>query len=240
MFHVGRSGSTLIGDMLDQHPQIYWSGEIYKNLLKNNYNLKTEDSRNILYYTLQHEMEKTKKNQWLGLETKFYHVRYFKEDLQDYIQKIKENGVCKFVVLERKNYLRKIVSSIAASQSATWHQPANTKSRLTKVKINIESVRIDGRNKPLIDFLQEYESDFNTIKELIAEREAMMLTYEEDVAVSPTSTCSKVLQLLDLPEHGMKTRYGKTNPFPLYEIITNYDEVADYLSGTKFEWMLYA
>ncbi len=29
MFHVGRSGSTVLGDLLDQHPDIFWDSEIY-------------------------------------------------------------------------------------------------------------------------------------------------------------------------------------------------------------------
>jgi len=29
MFHSGRSGSRVIGDLLDQHPRIYWDREVY-------------------------------------------------------------------------------------------------------------------------------------------------------------------------------------------------------------------
>jgi hypothetical protein len=32
----------------------------------------------------------------------------------------------------------------------------------------------------------------------------------------------------------------KVNPFPLRELIANFEEVEDRLKGTEHEWMLYA
>ena len=30
MFHAGRSGSTVLGDLLNQNPQIFWDSEIFQ------------------------------------------------------------------------------------------------------------------------------------------------------------------------------------------------------------------
>lgn len=34
MFHIGRSGSTVLGDLLDQHSSVYWDGEIYQSFYR--------------------------------------------------------------------------------------------------------------------------------------------------------------------------------------------------------------
>ena len=33
MFHIGRSGSTVLGKMLDEHPEIAWDGEVYAPII---------------------------------------------------------------------------------------------------------------------------------------------------------------------------------------------------------------
>jgi hypothetical protein len=30
MFHAGRSGSTVLGDLLGQHPRVFWDSEIFQ------------------------------------------------------------------------------------------------------------------------------------------------------------------------------------------------------------------
>ena len=32
MFHMGRCGSTVLAKMLEQHPRIFWDGEIYERV----------------------------------------------------------------------------------------------------------------------------------------------------------------------------------------------------------------
>ena len=34
MFHIGRSGSTVVANLLNNHPKILWDGEIYHKLIK--------------------------------------------------------------------------------------------------------------------------------------------------------------------------------------------------------------
>jgi len=34
MFHIGRSGSSVLADMLNQYPNVHWDGEIYETVTK--------------------------------------------------------------------------------------------------------------------------------------------------------------------------------------------------------------
>jgi len=57
--------------------------------------------------------------------------------------------------------------------------------------------------------------------------------------VDPMDAYRKVCEFLRIDCQTAQPSYGKVNPFELAEMVRNYEEVVDALSGTSFEWMLY-
>ena len=70
LFHIGRSGSTLLGDMLNQNPHIYWDGEVYNNILKKHQKLTINP-----FNYLNSKMYYSGKNKFYGFEVKFFHIK---------------------------------------------------------------------------------------------------------------------------------------------------------------------
>jgi hypothetical protein len=65
------------------------------------------------------------------------------------------------------------------------------------------------------------------------------LTYEDDVLEDPTRAYSKICEFLGVPPGpAPQIRHARTTPFGLREVVENYLEVEQHLSGTPFARML--
>lgn len=102
MFHIGRSGSTVLGDLLRQHPQVFWDSEIYQRLLRD------RDKNGTLYPSsaspgdapeyLRARMPRAGKR-FYGFEVKFFHLRRLNVQLSHYVGSLRCLGFTHFVIL---------------------------------------------------------------------------------------------------------------------------------------------
>lgn len=250
MFHIGRSGSTVLGDLLNQSPKIFWDGEVYHPYVDwggQKAIRKGQDPSIDPVKLLQAQKIKARRR-YYGFEVKFYHLDRTNISLSDYVQQISELGVSHFIVLERKNYLRKIVSSYVAFDKKknnlrtideSDHHSADAKAKLYQINLNVNNVIIDGSNKSLLEHLEYYQNNFQKLDTELADKKVLRLAYEEHIAEGPTKGYHQVCDFLGISRHPVTVQYGKTNPFKLSEIIENFSAVEKTLNNTKFEWMLY-
>jgi LPS sulfotransferase NodH len=242
IFHVGRSGSTVLTDLLGQHPKIFWDGEPYERLFKQ----REEGGRGAgappadsdPFALLRNRMGATRK-EFYGFSVKFFHLRLLGLGLPVFVQRLGELGYTHYVVLERRNYLRKIVSSLVAHRRSQFHRRPWEEAVLTPVEVDVERVRIDRDCRPLLTYLREYREGFEELDSLLEGRNVLRLVYEDDLADDPLVGYRRVCEVLGVPEGRARVRYGKTNPFPLSELVSNFDAVEGALRETPFAWMLY-
>jgi hypothetical protein len=109
---------------------------------------------------------------------------------------------------------------------------------LKSVKVNIENVQIDFDSKPLLDYLIDYDKHFSELETLLEGKCLLKLSYEEDIEKDPKIAYSRVCEFMNIPRQDVSVNLSKTNPFPLKDMIENFDEVKNTLSGTPYEWML--
>lgn len=243
MFHIGRSGSTVLADLLEQHPKITWDGELYQRFLE--YWKKQEVAIEAGEVTVNPAKLVRQRmiwagNKFYGFEVKFYHLKRANVNLSDYIEQLHRLGFSHFIVLERRNYLRKIVSSIiAADISRRYHQQSHEQAILNRIEIDLDNTKVDDYIKPLIAHLQDFDENFRKLEELLENRRVLRLTYEEDISAAPLEGYRRICDFLGIDYRPGSIRYSKTNPFKLSEIIINFEEVEHALRGTRFEWMLY-
>lgn len=234
MIHIGRSGSTALGDLMDQHPDIFWDGEVWRDMVAAGMDqpVSADD-----FYGFLEKRKHFAGGLIYGYEVKFFHIESLADDLEAQLAVLERLGPTDFVVLERKNYLRKIISSVKASQTTRWHQPAGSVAALEKLTLSPDRLQIDGKNTALLPLLRAYQEDFEKLRECLASRKHLWLTYEDDLAESPLHGYRKISDFLDIDQFPVKIRYGKTNPYPVRDVIENYEEVVASLDGTEFEWM---
>lgn len=241
LFHIGRSGSTVLGDLLDQHPCIFWDQEIYRSLEDKAPRLTEGRSPELsgkALEILRLRMNRVRK-EFYGFEAKFFQLKLTETKLPDYIEGLKHLGITHFIVLERKNYLRKLVSSLVSRSKKKSHQSASKQAKLTTLYIDVNKVCIDKDAKPLLAYFNEWHQNFETLRRALVKDNVLYLTYEADILPDPTIAYERTCAFLGIAPRRVAVRYGKTNPFRLSQIITNFNAVKQRLSGTPFEWMLY-
>lgn len=244
MFHTGRSGSVVLGDLLNQHPRVFWDAEILIRLVVQ---WRREHASGDLVIPVDPIAFLRRRMRLAGtgfylFEVKPYHLQFFDVGMETFVEHLADIGVTHFIILERRNYLRKIVSSLVA-QSATgsYSVAAGAQPVLNRVVLNVEKVAIDlgVSPKPLLAYLSEYGNQFAKLRRILRDEVVLDMTYEEDLLRDVTNGYRSVIRFLRLKEHPVAPRYGRANPFQLSEMIVNFEEVQETLVGTAFEWMLY-
>jgi hypothetical protein len=240
MFHVGRSGSRVVGDLLDQQASVTWEGEIYRKALayqRKGIPAKAKGEWPVDPEGLLVARQREHHKEYYGFEVKFQHLERFKIGVPDFLQLLERHGCRHFVVLRRENLLRKVISSRVGSAIGRFHL-TETPEVPTRVWIDPNRTKVDGVARPLIEALEMFDRQLAELDSLLEGRRHLALTYERDVASDPRVAARKICGFLGIPEGPMEVRYAKTNPWPLRQVIENYGEVRDCLRGTRFEWML--
>lgn len=238
-FHIGRSGSTVLGDLLNQHSAVHWLGEIHE-WPEFRAHPAPPGTGSELIRRLRARLPDVHKPV-AGVEAKFYHLHDHGIALGAFLDELRQEfsgqGNCRFIVLRRKNYLRKIVSSLAARQRSQWFAKPGARLKPVRLEINPERVCIDGDAQPLIDYLQDWDAQFAQLDAALMSEGALPLTYEDDIEQDPRVAYRKVCAWLGLPPEAPEVRYARTTAEPLADIITTMAAVRTALSGTAYAWM---
>lgn len=240
MFHSGRCGSSVIAMMLNNHSDIYWGGEVFNNYMHAEKE-KGLERKKFVKQTLDWNRSATISKIY-GFETKYLSSLHLSErcidmSFSDYLKCLNELQFTKFIVLHRKNYLRRVVSGEVGRKTKSWHTTKDM-SQPTKIKIDLSSIKTGERYIPLLESFHHVDKNFRTLKKNLTGSDALFLTYEEDILEDPTVAYNKICDFLCLHGDSPDIPLGRTNPFSYEEMIENFDEIVEVLTNTEYEWML--
>jgi hypothetical protein len=234
MFHTKRSGSTVLSDLLNQHPKIFWDGEINSPYIPKSLNKQVIHGAHNLAEAirrLQRRMFYAPQKGFYGFETTSGDLYFGHISLPDYVEHMHILGIDYGIILKRKNFLKKIVSwSVAMKRGGRTHLLSNEKVGLTQIELD---------TKNLTKILQRNHNYFRMLDELLQNSRVLQLTYEDDISHNPLVAYERVCNFLDIDNVDFPIRHKKTNPYELSKVISNFEEVKHTLSETPFEWMLY-
>lgn len=242
MFHIGRCGSTVVAKLLEQHRNIFWANELYEPIFKQ-WNLLNPDFTQpgvmpmLPIDYLKKSISKSNTKTY-GFEIKPYHFRLINMPMKKYLTEIEMLGFQHFILLDRKNKLRKIISSIKAKKSGIYHLKKGSKPQLEKITIPIDNIQIDHESKSLINFIDKYQKDVDVINKNLEGKKILKLTYEDDIENDPLKAYSKICDFIGVKITKPTISLSKTTPFSIRDLIENFDEVASCLANTPYEWML--
>jgi len=235
MFHIGRCGSTVLAEMLDQHSLVDWDGEVFQKRYRNRLTRYVEVEYPTWY--LRQRMLR-RKNTIYGFETKIdQHVSMLRPTLHEFIEGLRNMGIEHFIVLTRRNILRRHVSSLIGRKTQVWHrweEPA----QLRRVKVDVDDA--DRHHHSLFESIAYWKEQVERCVRILPEEKTLQLAYEDDIISDPRVAYQKVCDFLEIAPESVTIDLKKSNPFPLSDIVVNYGEVRDALAGTRFEWMLNA
>jgi hypothetical protein len=240
LFHIGRSGSTVLADMLGQHSDIHWAKEIYEPVMSRiaEGDEAARAGKDIDAVRILKTRMRDAGHHIFGAEVKFFHLIKFDYPLQQFLADATELGIKKFAILERKNYFRKIVSSLVATERGKFHFGSSERPELTQIHIDPHCVDIDRGRKSLLDLLESYDRSFSELRWLLRDNNPLEFSYEQHIEGDPFVAYHAMCDYLGVASQQPEIRLRKTTPQPLRSVILNFDEIERYLEETKFGWML--
>lgn len=244
MVQWGRVGSTVLGDLLGQHPDVHWSGEILRGpslLFPQRGGRPTRYSKSPYFPHepigwMRHQMRRRTKPRF-GCEVKPWHIGDNGFTEVGFLAHATRLDFDSFVLLHRRNNLRRIVSVLVAAQTKRHHVPLGAEVKLHRVRIDCPNLSVSGHVQPLLHHLRAWDRELATFRELLQGRTVADLEYERDVQDDPLVAFNKIREVAGLPPAMVTVTLARTNPFPLKDMVENLDEVSAYLADTPYSWM---
>lgn len=243
MFHSGRVGSTVVGELLRQSPKIFWDREIYDRLFadheKKYGGIQRIGEVDPLVYLKQRASAVGAA--YYGFEVAFRHLVVFGLDLPTYVEAVAAQGCQHFIVLERKNKLRSVISALVAKETAEYHVLSGKKPPRKSVTVDVERISMQRRNDwilPLVEVIDTFEHNYAEARRVLDGKQALFLTYEDDVLEDPRRAYQQACDFLGVAAPAAEVRLTRTNPYPVRDLIENVADVERVLQGSGYEWML--
>ena len=249
-WHIGRCGSSVLGSLLKQHPQIAYSNEIYSRYMPRRRGSKQLPA-------LAQVLDQVR--QGLALPWHCFEVKHLPDQNlglypglthRDWLQTFLERGYEQHLVMTRRNGLRRIVSHLRAAQTREYVRKEQGQAGGVDPEplvIPLEGISHGFAQRSLLAWLEIYEQGHAAMLELLqtAQRQQpdlawMELVYEDHIEPDPCIAYSMVCEQLRIPASPVTVTLRQINPGPLSALISNYDEICRVLSSTRFAWMLEA
>jgi LPS sulfotransferase NodH len=212
-----RSGSNLLLNALNSHPNIIAEHEIFA---AHNRNIG-ENFQPTLDNLFRERPESAKA---VGCKIFYYHLN------QDEWRQISEIPELKVIHLKRKNSLSMIVSMKVAFKTDQWG-------------ITSEAERIDAAKKQVhldYDFLLERFEQIELWEKNIPklfDRSPIQNVFYQDLVGQYQQTVEGLFDFLALPQISLEKaeiKHKKQNPEPLNQLIDNYDELKEKFADTPW------
>lgn len=236
LFHVKRCGSIVLANMLAQNPSVAWGGEIFsfRKLVATPGFRPTRP----WVQSMIEVVANGSRRECFGFAVTVHDFRpkCIPWTKAEFVSLLEGMGFSHFIVLRRRNLLRVAISARVAGVTSQVHV-AHEPSQVTRVNLDVADPLGWGVG-PLIAFIEGCERFYDEVDVALAGRNKLDLTYEADIEGDPSVAYNKACRFVDVEQMPVQTRLARTNPFTIEQMLSNYDEVAAYLRGTRFEWML--
>jgi len=237
MLHTGRCGSTVIARMLEAHPKVSWGGEIFNRYMGGTD--RGDPGRVHRVISGNRDLHCTPV---YGFETKYLPQLHLSQPcinmpLEAYVGYLNGMGFRSFILLHRRNYLRRAVSAEIGRRTRQWHSTQG-RSAPNRIHLDINRFQTGHQHEPLVSLFERMDEAYEQAKNVIKDTHWIEITYEEDVQSDPSVAFGRVADFLGIERRWDDVKLARTNPFSLEELISNFDEVRSTLQGTRYEWML--
>lgn len=222
IFGQPRTGSTLLADLLNSHPNVFCEGEIL--------NAKTFKIVKLPNLYVQGRCIKTS-NKIYGFKALMYQlIEEHCIDPGEFVNTLNTNNWT-IINVVRQNYLRSIISSKVAAARNKWHFHSQDLPRMQKINVDPDL---------LLQCLEKRELYIDKESEILSKIQHIRVVYETDLLLPENhqSTCDRIFEALEVNSVKVKSKLVKTTANELSDVIENYDEIASKIGKTKYAQFL--
>jgi hypothetical protein len=95
-----------------------------------------------------------------------------------------------------------------------------------------------GPSKPLLAAFEEMKTGESALRAALDGRSTINLVYEDHVEGDPALAYGLICESIGIEPGAAEVRLERTGDAPLSALLSNFDEIAELLTGTEYEWML--
>ncbi len=222
IFGQGRSGSNLLVDLFNSHPDIYCDRELLnKSRLKRKYKLIRPLIYMFPYKYISSHLDKHAEKTY-GFKLMYHQIRKY----HGFINKLC-NDDWKIIHIQRKDVLKQSFSGIIARKKGNYIRKAGA-------AIDRDQIYIDPQDvvKALKNRLRSLKHEFEALQGL----EYLDVVYENDLAESNlwNKSMERIFHFLNVDPVEVHTSMLKTDDRTYEERISNYQEILDYLKNNGY------
>lgn len=221
IFGQGRTGSTLLVDLLNSHPEIACEYEIF-NGQRHLFNGKVS-----FPYRFLRGMEVRNANKVFGFKVKVYQLTLHQQiDPGTFLKRLKSKGY-QIIYLRRNNFLEHALSGLNARKTKRFHVVNGQTNRMKSVEIGAEELKRSMQNRKLY---QQNELDY------LKGHHYFEVEYERDLKFSDQHQRigNELFDFLGLEKAPVKTQLRKVLKNTAKDQLTNYEELKTYFEATPF------
>lgn len=239
MLHAGRCGSSVLADLLNQRPDFRWRGEPFEDMIPAYYHMAAKNRADHVIGNCMYEENIS----YFGFDSKYLPEQHLRPELAnktpvEYISLLEKLGFTHYILLDRKNHLRRAISTAIGANTGIWNSFEPIKNKST-VHLDPERFMSYGKEMSLLSFFDSLDDTYSILKNRLRGCKLLELNYETDIQNDPQISYRKTCGFLEIEPVNVNVRLNKMNPHPVRELVENYGEVAATLTGTKYEWMLH-
>jgi LPS sulfotransferase NodH len=249
-----RSGTGALGSVLEQHPQLKYTGEVFhpgntgqaqnfftflRDAVAQDPDMALPTNRSVVFEQFLAGEAEQFGHKKLIVDIKYNSLHHLNEgwrglaEIPTAILRAKQNSL-PILHLTRRNAIQSFVSGRLAEANQVWHARDDEQIKTTSTVVNIRQM-----SRYLVNAEQETQMIEKWIK---GYRKAVQFDYadmfEQDGAMSKDIT-GRIAEAADInPFENLQPNFVKQAPKSLEQSIENYDLVARALRGSPFEWML--
>lgn len=213
-----RTGSNMLISLLNSHPNINVEGEIFGRLNGQNYN-------KVLSVAFGKQSRHIKAK---GFKIFYYHpIDDPESNIWNDLVNMDELHV---IHLKRRNILRTLISRKLAATSDVW-QTTNS-----SAKSVVDSKQVFFTVEELVEGFEETRQWEKNGEEMFKGHNVLSIYYE-DLVDDAESSFNELSNFLDVDYIKLETNLKKQNPEKIFDLISNYEELREYFSGT--EWQIF-
>ncbi len=219
IFTSGRSGSTLLVDLLNSHPDVQCDGELLKR-------------RVAFPKSLVQTFEQQSKHPIYGFKLLSYQLMNVQTGIKDkhaFLEYLTQKQQYQLIHLERKNKAKQALSIIYAFYRGQWHNQSGSQQKKTKRFALAPDIYLFFLEELML--LEQFE------QEMLLHRDHLSLVYEDDLGRQDLykETMQRVADFLDLDTFQVETTLRKVTPSRLSDIITNQEELVGAVRNSQFD-----
>jgi LPS sulfotransferase NodH len=224
IFAQGRTGSTLLVDLMNSHPDIFTFGEIMQHNV----------IRNVWYPRKYAEgLCSLSRKPTVGFKVKIYQIEGTQnKDPKTVLTDFHEHG-WKLIYLRRSNILRHAISDIRSEKTGTFHKVEGKKVAQEgaggKQKIHIEPGE-------LLHTMKFREDCLEREKHALEDLPHFTVDYETDLmgADNQRAAMNRLFEFLGLPPHDAETSFRKVTAKNIADDVENFAELETELGRSKY------